>query len=183
MMIKRLVLMFVLLMTVSTLIAQDIAPELAKPQAHYKAAAEKIEIQKKEAVAKAAKYYLSALAGEEKKALNAGKVEIVAAIVKEREAALSGEIGKEIPAGISGGMKIENARKNFLSALERVKSDFSKKRGKLDADYLKYLSKLQAKHASNDELVKQIAEEKAAVLKMVAEAKAAEKENEEPKER
>ncbi len=156
--------------------SQDVAPELVKPQAQYKAVVEKIEAQKLTAIAKAAKSYLSALAAEEKKALNAGKVDIVAAITKERSAALSGEPATELPAEIPSGMRIKNARKSSLSSLKRVQTDYSKRRGKLDADYLKYLSKLHAKHASNDELVKQIAEEKAAVLQLAADAKTAEKE-------
>ena len=82
--------MFGLYVAVVSVQAQDVAPELAKPQAHYKAKAEKIEADKKAAVAKAAKSYLSALESEEKKALNAGKVDVVAAITKERDAALAG---------------------------------------------------------------------------------------------
>ena len=173
MMIKRIVLMFVSLMTVSALTAQETAPELAKPQAHYKAAAEKIETQKKEAVAKAAKSYLKALAREEKKALASAAVDVVEAVAKEREAVLSGNIGPEFPEKIPAGMQIENARKNTLLYLERVNENCSKQRSKLDGDYLKYLSKLQTKHASNGELVKQIIAERAAVMKLITEAKAA----------
>ena len=84
-----------------------------------------------------------------------------------------GDIAAEMPAEIPSGLRIKNARKSFLSSFKRVKADCSKKRRKLDADYLKYLSKLQEKHASNEDLIKQIAEEKAAVLKLAAEAKAA----------
>ena len=143
--------------------AQELLPELAAPAAKHKAALEALDKQKAEAVALAAKSYVSALDSVEKSATAAGQIDRVAAVVKEREAALAGMLEPTLPAALPKA-KLLMARKSLLAASERVGKDFVARKKLADADYLKALAALQPKAAANPELAKQVATEKAALL-------------------
>ncbi len=143
--------------------AQELLPELAGPVAKHKAADEALDKQKTEAIAVATKPYLSALDGVEKSATAKGELEVVAAVVKEREAAAAGALDPELPAALPK-MKLQGTRKTLLTKLEQLNVDFAKRKKLSDADYLRFLATLQTKAASNPELAKQLAAEKAALL-------------------
>ena len=151
------------IMTVLALHAQDVLPELALPAAKYKGAIESLNKQKQEAMAKAAQSYVGLLDGIEKTATAKGDLDLVAAVVKEREAAVTGMVDPELPAALPKA-KLKTARKTLLATLERVNEDFAKRRKQVDADYLRVLATLQTKSASNPELAKQVAAEKASLL-------------------
>ena len=151
------------IMTVLALHAQDVLPELALPAAKYKGAIESLNKQKQEAMAKAAQSYVGLLDGIEKTATAKGDLDLVAAVVKEREAAVTGMVDPELPAALPKA-KLKTARKTLLATLERVNEDFAKRRKQVDADYLRVLATLQTKSASNPELAKQVASEKAVLL-------------------
>ena len=145
------------------LYAQELLPELAAPVAKYKSALETLNTQKLEAVALAAKSYVSALDGVEKAATAKGEIDLVAAVVKEREAVAAGALEPDLPAALPKA-RLQMARKTLLSSVERINADFAKRKKTADADYLRVLATLQTKAAANPELAKQIAAEKAAVL-------------------
>lgn len=154
---------WMMMAVVSMLHAQDLLPELAAPAAQHKAAGEALDKQKLEAITLAAKSYVSALDGVEKAATAKGEIDLVAAVVKEREAVASGTLEPELPAALPKA-KLQMARKTLLSSVERISADFAKRKKKADADYLRVLATLQTKAAANPELGKQIAAEKAALL-------------------
>ena len=144
-------------------LAQDLLPELAAPAAQHKAADEALDKQKLEAIALAAKSYVSALDGVEKSATAKGEIDLVAAVVKEREAVASGALEPDLPAALPKA-RLQMSRKTLLASVERINADFAKRKKKADADYLRILATLQPRAASNPELAKQLAAEKAAVL-------------------
>lgn len=155
---------YLMMMVVATMIhAQELLPELAGPAAKHKAADEALDKQKQEAVVVATKPYLSALDGVEKSATAKGELEVVAAVVKEREAAVAGTLDPELPATLPK-MKLQGTRKALLTKLEQLNNDFAKRKKQSDADYLRFLATLQTKADSNPELAKQLATEKAALL-------------------
>jgi len=155
---------YLMMMVMATIInAQELLPELAGPAAKHKAADEALDKQRQEAVAGATKPYLSALDGIEKTATAKGELEVVAAVVKEREAAVAGKIDPEAPAALPK-MKLQGTRKALLTKLEQLNNDFAKRKKQSDADYLRFLATLQTKAASNPELAKQLTTEKAALL-------------------
>ncbi len=143
--------------------AQELLPELAAPAAQYKAAGEALDKQKLEAIALAAKSYVSTLDSIEKAATAKGEIDLVAAVVKEREAVAAGTLEPNLPAALPK-TKLQMSRKTLLATVERINTDFAKRKTKADADYLRVLATLQPKAASNPELAKQLAAEKAAVL-------------------
>ena len=145
------------------LYAQELLPELAGPAAKHKAANEALDKQKQEAVAGATKPYLSALDGVEKSATAKGELEVVAAVVKEREAAIAGTLDPELPTALPKA-KLQSSRKALLAKIEQLNMDSAKRKKLADADYLRFLATLQTKAASNPELAKQLASEKAALL-------------------
>ena len=145
------------------LYAQELLPELAGPAAKHKAANEALDKQKQEAVAVAIKPYLSALDGIEKTATAKGELEGVAAVVKEREATIAGSLDPELPTALSKA-KLQSTRKALLTKIEQINGDFAKRKKLADADYLRFLATLQTKAASNPELAKQLAAEKAELL-------------------
>ena len=148
---------------VPVLYAQDLLPELAGPAAKHKAANEALDKQKQEAVAGATKPYLSALDGVEKSATAKGELEVVAAVVKEREAAIAGTLDTDLPTALPKA-KLQSSRKALLAKIEQLNTDSAKRKKLADADYLRFLATLQTKAASNPELAKQLASEKAALL-------------------
>lgn len=154
---------FVLATMAALLNAQDLLSELAEPAAKHKAADEALDKQKRDAVAIAAKSYVSALDSIEKSATTAGQLDLVAAVVKERESLASGALEPDFPAALPKA-KLQMSRKTLLSSLERINADFAKRKKQADADYLRFLATLQTKAASNPELAKQLAAEKAALL-------------------
>jgi hypothetical protein len=155
---------YLMMMVVATMInAQELLPELAGPAAKRKAADEALDKQKTEAIVVATKPYLSALDGVEKSATAKGELEVVAAVVKEREAAVAGTLDPELPAALPK-IKLQGTRKALLTKLEQLNNDFAKRKKQSDADYLRFLATLQTKAASNPELAKQLATEKAALL-------------------
>jgi hypothetical protein len=143
--------------------AQELLPELAAASGKHKAAVEAVEKQRLEAVAQAARSYMSALDGVEKSATAKGEIDLVAAVVKEREAAASGTLEPDLPTALPKA-KLQGARKALLAKAEALSADFARRRKQADADYLKALASLQPKAAANPELAKQIAAEKAALL-------------------
>ena len=143
--------------------AQELLPELAAPAAQHKAADEALDKQKLEAIAAAAKSYVSALDSVEKAATAKGEIDLVAAVVKEREAVAAGALEPSLPEALPKA-KLQMSRKTLLASIERINADFAKRKKKADADYLRVLATLQAKAAANPELGKQIAAEKAALL-------------------
>ena len=143
--------------------AQELLPELAAPAAKHKAADEALNKQKLEAIALAAKSYVSALDSVEKAATAKGELDQVAAVVKEREDAASGTLEPSLPAALPK-TKLQMSRKSLLASVERITADFAKRKKMADADYLRVLAALQTKAASNPELAKQLAAEKAALL-------------------
>lgn len=145
------------------LYAQDLLPELAGPAEKHKAANEALDKQKQEAIALATKPYLSALDGIEKSATAKGEIDLVAAVVKEREAAVAGSLDADLPVALPK-IKLQSTRKALLTKLEQLNIDFAKRKKQSDADYLRFLATIQTKAASNPELAKQLATEKAALL-------------------
>ncbi len=143
--------------------AQELLPELAAPAAQHKAADEALDKQKLEAIAAAAKSYVSTLDSIEKSATAKGEIDLVAAVVKEREAVATGALEPDLPAALPKA-RLQMARKTLLTSVERINADFAMRRKKADADYLRVLATLQTKAAANPELAKQIAAEKAALL-------------------
>ncbi len=143
--------------------AQELLPELAGPAARQKAAYEALYKQKRESVALATKPYLSALDSLEKTATAKGELKLVAAINNEREAALAGTLGPELPAALPK-MNLLGTRKALMTKLEQLNADFARRRKQTDADYLRFLATLQTKASSNPELAKQLAAEKSALL-------------------
>jgi hypothetical protein len=145
------------------LYAQELLPELAGPAAKHKATNETLDKQKQEAVAGATKSYLSALDSIEKSATAKGELEVVAAVVKEREATIAGTLDPELPTALPKA-KLQSTRKALLTKIEQLNVDFAKRKKLADADYLRFLATLQTKAATNPELAKQLAAEKAALL-------------------
>lgn len=143
--------------------AQELLPELALPAAKHKAAVEVLEKQRLEAVAQAARSYVSALDGVERTATAKGEVDLVAAVVKEREAAVEGTLEEEVPSMLPK-VKLQGARKALLAKAGQVAADFTKRHKQLDAEYLKTLAALQAKAAPDSDLAKQVVAAKAALL-------------------
>ena len=143
--------------------AQELLPELAAPAAQHKAAGEALDKQKLEAIALAAKSYVSALDSIEKAATTKGEIALVAAVVKEREAVASGTLEPNLPAALPKA-KLQMSRKTLLASVERINVDFAKRKKTADADYLRVLAALQSKAAANPELAKQLAAEKASLL-------------------
>ncbi|MEI7946664.1 MAG: hypothetical protein WCJ02_08205 [bacterium] len=148
---------------VSVAYAQELLSELAGPAAKHKASNEALDKQKQESVASATKSYLSALDGIEKSATAKGELDLVAAVVKEREAAVAGALDPELPTALPKA-KLQSTRKTLLAKIEQLNVDFAKRKKLVDADYLRFLATLQTKAASNPELAKQLAAEKAALL-------------------
>lgn len=157
------ILALVLSPVASQSVAQELLPELAGPAAKHKAANEVLDKQKTEAVALATKPYLSALDSLEKSATAKGELDVVAAVVKEREAAVAGTLDPELPAALPK-MKLQGTRKALLTKLEQLEVDYAKRKKQADADYLRVLATLQGKADSNPELAKQLAAEKTALL-------------------
>jgi len=153
---------FVLAAMAALLNAQELLPELAEPAAKHKSADEALDKQKQEATALAAKSYMSALDSIEKSATAAGQLTLIAAVVKEREAVASGSLEPDLPAALP--KKLQSTRKPFLTAIERINADFTRRKQQVTADHIRYLAALQPKAASNPELAKQLAAEKAALL-------------------
>ena len=143
--------------------AQELLPEVAGPAAKYKAAVEAVGKQKAEAVSKAAQSYVSALDGIEKSATAKGDVDLIAAVVKEREAAVAGTLEEELPATLPKA-RLYGTRKALQKNVEKIGEDFARKGKQADAEYLRALAGLQAKAAPGSDLAKQVAAEKAAVL-------------------
>ena len=154
---------FVLAAMAALLNAQELLPELAEPAAKHKAADEALDKQKQEAVALAAKSYVSALDGIEKAATAKNELDQVAAAVKEREAAVAGTLEPDLPAALPQA-KLLTTRKALLMKLEQINKDFTQRRKQTDGDFLRVLATLQAKAVSNPELARQLAAEKAALL-------------------
>jgi len=144
-------------------LAQDLLPELAAPAAQHKTAVEALDKQKLVAIALAAKSYVSALDSVEKAATAKGEIELVAAVVKEREAVASGTLEPDLPEALPK-TKLRMSRKTLLASVERINADYAKRKKAADADYLRAIAALQPKVAANPELAKQITAEKAALL-------------------
>jgi hypothetical protein len=154
---------FVIAALAAVLNAQELLPELAGWAGKHTAAAAELERQRGEAVAKAAQSYVTALDAVEKAATAKGEIDLVAAVVKEREAAVAGTLEPEFPAALPKA-RLQGTRKALLAKVESIAADFAKRRKQTDAEYLKALASLQPKAAANPELTKQIAAEKAALL-------------------
>jgi len=154
-----------LLVCVSTgmLQAQELVPELAESAAKYKAVIEALREKKAEAVGKAAQSYVNALDGIEKSATAKGDVDLIAAVVKERESAVAGLLEDDLPAALPK-VRLYGARKALQKNLKKIGEDFARKGKQADADYLRALAGLQTKAAPGSELATQVAAEKAAVL-------------------
>ena len=148
---------------VPIVLAQELLPELAAPAAKHKAADEALDKQKLEAIALAAKSYVSALDSIEKAATAKGEIDLVAAVVKEREAVASGALEPSLPEALPK-TKLQMSRKSLLASVERINVNFAKRKKAADADYLRELAALQTKAATNTELAKQLADEKSALL-------------------
>ena len=145
------------------LYAQELLPELAGPAAKHKASNEALDKQKQESVVSATKSYLAALDGIEKSATAKGELDLVAAVGKEREATIAGSLDPDLPTALPKA-KLQSTRKALLTKIEQLNTDFAKRKKQSDADYLRFLATLQTKAASNPELAKQLASEKAALL-------------------
>jgi hypothetical protein len=148
---------------VSVSLAQDLLPELAAPAAKRTAASEALDKQKQDATDLAAKSYMSALDAVEKSATIAGQLDVVAAVVKERESVASGSLEPELHKALPKA-KLQSLRKSLLASIERINADFARRKQQANADYLRFIATLQAKAVSNPELAKQLASEKAALL-------------------
>ena len=151
------------LLIVPMLHAQDLAPELAAPAAKHKAAVEALEKQRQAACSKAAASYVRTLNAVEKAATSKGILDLIAAVVKEREAAVAGRLEPEMPAALAKA-RVNMTRKALLARVSRINADFSKRRKPIDVEYFRVLNSLQAKALPDSELAKQLAAEKAALL-------------------
>ncbi len=163
----------VCLLSWSGLAQQDLLPELAGEAGKYKAKVAELERLRGAAVAQAARPYVSALDGIEKAATARGEVAVVAAAVKEREAARAGALEESLSDALPKA-RLQSARKALQAALKRVAKESAGRRKQADAEYLRALAALQAKAASNPELAQQVAAEKAALLAGAAGAASAE---------
>ncbi|HRT29999.1 MAG TPA: hypothetical protein P5527_09410 [Kiritimatiellia bacterium] len=143
--------------------AQELLPELAGPAAKYKEVVESLEKQKSEVISKAAQSYVSALDGIEKSATAKGDVDLIAAIVKEREAAVAGMLEEDIPSALPKA-RLYGTRRALQKKIAQIGNDISKRRKQVDANYLRTLATLQTKAAPDSDLAKQLAAEKKAVL-------------------
>lgn len=162
-------LFFTILAAVAVL-AQESAPELTEATGKYKAAVESLEKSRGVAFALAAKPYLSLLDSIEKSATANGDVDLVAALVKERAAAMTGALEGELPAALPKS-KLQGARKTLSAKVGKMATDFAKRRKQTEAEYLKALALLQTKAAPGSDLAKQVTAEKAALLEGTAVAK------------
>lgn len=126
--------------------AQELLPELAGLAGKHTAAVAEVERQRGEAAAKAAQPYVSALDGVEKAATAKGEIKAVEAAAKEREAALSGRLATDVPAGLPA-LRLQGTRKAVL-----------------DGQYLGALAGLAAKAEPESALAKQVAAEREALL-------------------
>ena len=143
--------------------AQELVPEVGGPAGRYKAAVDALGKQKSEVVAKAAQSYVSVLDGIEKSATAKGDVDLIAAVVKEREAAVAGTLEEDLPAALSKA-RLSGTRKALQKNVEKIGEEYVRKRKQADAEYLRALAGLQAKAVPGSDLAKQVAAEKAAVL-------------------
>jgi hypothetical protein len=141
--------------------AQELLPELAVWAGKHTAAVAEVERLRGEAVTKAAQPYVSVLDGVERTATAKGEIDLVAAIVKEREAVVAGALEPDLPTTLPKA-KLQASRKALQAKVEQVNADFAKRHKQADADYLKALATLQAK--ATPELAKQVAAEKARLL-------------------
>ncbi len=146
-----------------TLTAQEMLSELAALSMRHKAVVEAHGNLRQENISKAAQSYVNALAGVEKSATAKGDLDLVAAVLKECQAALAGTLAPEIPTPLSK-VRVGLIRKRLISDIQRINVEFEKRRKKIDVTYLRELTALQAKSDSNPELAKQIAVEKLALL-------------------
>ena len=158
--------MLVMVVFAAMLNAQELLPELAVKAGKYKAVSAELDKQKREAIALAAKSYVSALDGVEKSATTKGEMALVAAVGKEREALTAGALEPDLPAGLPK-MRLQGSRRALLGKLSQINTDFDRRKKQLDGNYLEALLSLQAKALTNPELAKQIATEKAALLNSV----------------
>lgn len=145
--------------------AQELVPELAEASGRHKTAVEALERLRGEAVAQAARSYVTALDGIEKAATAKGEIDLVAAVVKEREATVAGAgtLEPELPAALPKA-KLQGVRKALLAKVAQADADFARRRKQADVEYLKVLAALQGKAVPNSELAKQVAAEKTALL-------------------
>ena len=158
---------FILTLALATLLrAQDLAPELAPLAAKYKADIAALEAQKSAALARAEQTYSTALDGVEKTATAAGKLEVVAAVTKERESIKGGLMAPALPSELP--KSLGPARKAYMDAAARAAAEIIPKRRAANAEYLRALASLQPKAAGNAELARQIATEKERLLSNAA---------------
>jgi len=150
-------------LTLNAVKAQELVPELAGPAAKYKEAVEALNKQWLTAVAKAGQSYVAALDGIGKSATAKGDIDLVAAVAKEREAAVAGRLEKDLPATLPK-MQLQGTRNALRYKLEPISKEFAKRRGTLVTTYLGELASLQAKAAPDSELAKQVESEKTALL-------------------
>lgn len=150
---------------------QELLPELAGEAGKYKTKVAELERQRGAAMAQAARPYVSALDAVEKAATAKGEIAVVAAAVKERESAVAGTLEESLSDALPKA-RLQSARKALQAALERLAKASAGRRKLADAEYLRALAALQAKAASNPELAKQVAAEKAALLAGAANAEA-----------
>ena len=150
----------------TTLHAQELAPELAPLVAKHKADIAALDAQKDAAIARVQQTYLAALDGAERTATTAGKLEVFAAITKEREALQSGLMAPALPEGLP--KILQSARKAYLDGTARVTAYVQPRQKAIDADYLRTLAGLQARASGKPELATQIDAEKKNLLASVA---------------
>jgi len=97
----------------------------------------------------------------DKSAANIGQLSVVPAVAREREAVNAGQMQSTAPAGLP--MAVQSARKTYQAEVARITSADAVMQQRMAADYLRVLSSLQPRAATNIELARQLAAEKAKV--------------------
>jgi len=143
--------------------AQELAPELASLAAKYKADTAAIEGQRKTEASRLANVYGAALDAAEKAETSAGHVNTVAAITRERDSVKKDEVISTFPNDLPKGLR--TARKGYLDGIERVVNELGQRQQRINADYLRALAAFQQRVGSNEQITKQIAEEKERVFR------------------
>jgi hypothetical protein len=142
--------------------SQELLPDLAPASAAFRTNSTLLHDQKAQALEGIRKPYAAALDAAEQAATAAGSTSAIRAILKEREAALKGELIEVPPPELPRNLVA--TRKTCLRGIEKVHEDFAQRQKALDVAYLKTLATLQPKAAKDAALAAQIATEKQRVL-------------------
>ena len=139
-------------------------PAAMKPVVEkYKLDETALDTLKQTAISVARQKYSAALSASEGAALNAGQLNVVAAITKEGEAAKNNMISIAPPAELPKSLL--SSRKIYTDAIAAINTEIGNRQQKLATEYIRSLSSLPS--ASDQELSAAVATEKLRVLSQI----------------